>query len=143
MEHPAVFLDSWCIHSEESEGSGLYVLAISEIGVCYVWFGNNVEELVNAKPTKVSVSYEDISSKSQKASLPAIFAAKLQGSDKSSSGNVFVAYGLLVKPSFRKLSVQFGTDIKLNSSYDGVLLPMKQSHVKSKKQKDVQSGGTE
>lgn len=138
MEHPAVFLDCRCIDSGEVD-AGLYVLAISEIGVCYLWFAQNIEELRNTKPTKVSLSSEDIPSINHKGALPAIFAAKLQGITKHMSGQVFVAYGLLVKPSFQKILVHSGTDVKLNVSYDGVLLPMSQSRVKSKKGLDLQN----
>ncbi|KAK7363533.1 hypothetical protein VNO77_05679 [Canavalia gladiata] len=138
MEHPAVFLDSSCIDSEEHDGAGICVLAISEIGICYLWFGNNIEELRNAKPTKISISLEDMSSRNYKGALPAIYAAKLQGIQKPASGQVFLVYGLLLKPSFQKILVHSGTDVKLNVSHDGILLPMSQSLVKSKKGKDVQ-----
>lgn len=142
MEHPAIFLESKCIHSEEDDNAGLCVLAISEVGVCYFWFGQNIEELRNTKPTKISISSEDISSRSHKAALPTIFAAMLQGFSKPASGKVFVAYGQLVKPSFEKILVHSGTDIKLNTSHDGVLLPFSQSLSKSKKGQDVQNRGT-
>ncbi|KAM3707811.1 hypothetical protein ACB098_02G053500 [Castanea mollissima] len=142
MEHPAIFLDCRCIESGEVDDAGLYVLAISEIGVCYLWFAQNIEELRNTKPTKVSLSFEDVPSIKHKGALPTIFAAKLQGISKHMSGQVFVASGLLVKPSFQKILVHSGTDVKLNNSYDGVLLPMSQSRVKSKKGLDLQYGVT-
>ena len=91
MEHPAVFLDSRCIDNGDTDKSGLYVLAISEIGVCYFWSAKNVEELRNTKPTKVSVFLEVNFSKNHKGSLPTIFAAKLQGVVKPASSDVFVA----------------------------------------------------
>ncbi|XP_034684888.1 WD repeat-containing protein 43 isoform X2 [Vitis riparia] len=140
MEHPAVFLDSRCIDNGDTDKSGLYVLAISEIGVCYFWYAKNMEDLRNTKPTKVSVSLEDNFSKNHKG-LPTIFAAKLQGVVKPASGDVFVAYGSLVKPSFQKVIVHSGTDIKINISQDGILLPMDQSH-KSKKGLGVKDGVT-
>lgn len=142
MEHPAVFLDSRCIFSEGVDNAGLCVLAISEIGVCYFWYAQNIEELRKTKPTKILMSSEDISSKTHKGALPTIFAAMLQGFSKPASGQLFVAYGLLVKPSFQKILVHPGTDIKLSSVHDGVLLPMTQSHAKSKKGKDLQNRGT-
>lgn len=141
MEHPAVFLDSRCIDSGEVDDSGLCVLAISEIGVCYLWFGQNIVELHNTKPTKVLLSFEDIPSISHKVALPTIFAAKLQGITGPMSGQVFVAYGSLVKPSFQKILVHSGAVVKLSISNDGVLLPMSQSRVKSKKGLDLQNGG--
>lgn len=140
MDHPAVFLDSRCVNSEGDDGAGLDILAISENGVCYFWFGLNIEQLQNAKPTKISISSEDISSKNYKGALPIIFAARLQGSAQPASGQVFVAYGSLVKPSFQKILVHYGTDVKLSSSSDGVLLPTTQSLVKSKKGRDAKSG---
>ncbi|PON61971.1 WD repeat containing protein [Parasponia andersonii] len=139
MEHPAVFVDTKCMYNGGVEDTGVYVLAISEIGICYFWFGQNIEELRTAKPTKISISSEDISSKSYKGALPTIFAAALQDSTKPASGQVFVAYGLLVKPSFQKILVHSGTDMKLSSSSDGVLLPMTQSLVKSKKGRDARN----
>ena len=141
MEHPAVFVDSKCIYGGGADDAGLYVLAISEIGDCYFWFGQNIEELRNAKPTKISISSEDISFRSYKGASHTIFAAMLQDSTKPASWQVFVAYGLLVKPSFQKILVHGGTDIKLSSSNDGVLLPMAQSLAKSKKGRDARDKG--
>ncbi|VVB14046.1 unnamed protein product [Arabis nemorensis] len=135
LEHPPVFVDSW----GETEGKGLYVLAISEIGVCYFWYGSNVEELGNAKPTKVALAAEDFALKHHKGSLPIIFAAKLQGILKPGSVNAFIASGLLVKPSFQKMVLQFGTDLVLNASKNGILLPITQSESKSKKGQGVQN----
>lgn len=141
MEHPAVLLDSRCINGGEVDEAGLCVLAISEAGICYLWFGQNIEELRNNKPTRVSLSSEGIPSIHHQGALPKIFAAKLQAIAEPRSGQVFVAYGLLVKPSFQKILVHSGTDVKLNISYDGVLLPMGQSRLKSKKGLDLQNGG--
>ncbi|KAJ0230653.1 hypothetical protein HA466_0305260 [Hirschfeldia incana] len=136
LEHPPVFVDSW----GETEDKGLYVLAISEVGVCYFWYGSNVEELGNAKPTKVSLATEDPSLKQQhKGSLPVIFAAKLQGVLKPGSAYAFIASGLLVKPSFQKLVLQFGKDLVLNASKSGILLPITQSVSKTKKGQGVQN----
>ncbi|KAB1213921.1 WD repeat-containing protein 43 [Morella rubra] len=142
MEHPAVLLDSRCINGGEVDEAGLCVLAISEAGICYLWFGQNIEELCNNKPTRVSLSSEGIPSIHHQGALPKIFAAKLQAIAEPRSGQVFVAYGLLVKPSFQKILVHSGTDVKLNISYDGVLLPMGQSRLKSKKGLDLQNGVT-
>lgn len=132
MDHPAVFLDCRHIDDGDVDASGFYVLAISEIGICYFWYGKNIEELRNTKPTKVSLSLDDQFSKSQKGAVTTIFAAKLQGIAKPASGHVFLAHGLLVKPSFEKILVHSGTDIRSNSSSDGLLLPISQSR-KSKK----------
>ncbi|EOA20202.1 hypothetical protein CARUB_v10000497mg [Capsella rubella] len=134
LEHPPVFVDSW----GETNEKGLYVLAISEIGVCYFWYGSNVEELCNAKPTKVALATEDSSLNHHKGSLPIIFAAKLQGIMKPGSAHAFIASGLLVKPSFQKMVLQFGTDLVLNASKDGILLPVTQVS-KSKKGQGVQN----
>ncbi|XP_056858817.1 uncharacterized protein LOC108822120 [Raphanus sativus] len=134
LEHPPVFVDSW----GETDEKGLYVLAISEVGVCYFWYGSNVEELGNAKPTKVSLATEDPSLKQHKGSLPIIFAAKLQGVLKPGSANAFIASGLLVKPSFQKMVLQYGNDLVLNASKNGILLPITQSVSKSKKGHSVQ-----
>lgn len=139
MEHPAIFVDSRRSNVGGDE-TALYILAISEIGVCYLWYGQNLEELRSAKPTKIVISDNDISSKSNKRAIPAIYAAKLQGVPKSGSGQVFLAHGLLVKPSFQNIVVQSGIDINLNSSNEGILLPS-QSIGKSKKGIDVQGGG--
>lgn len=122
MDHPAVFLDSRCIATGDNDDEGLCVLAISEIGVCYFWSGQNIDELRDCKPTKVSISTSDQHSKNNGV-VPTVFAAKLQAAAKSSSGHLFAAYGSLIKPSFEKILVQPGEDIKLNSSADGILLP--------------------
>lgn len=137
LEHPPVFVDSW----GETNEKGLYVLAISEIGVCYFWYGSNVEELCNAKPTKVALATEDSSVRYHKGSLPVIFAAKLQSILKPGSAHAFIASGLLVKPSFQKMVLQFGTDLVMNASKDGVLLPITQSVSKSRKLQGVQNKG--
>ncbi|XP_054790516.1 U3 small nucleolar RNA-associated protein 5-like, partial [Prosopis cineraria] len=137
MEHPAVFLDSRCTPSRERDNVGACVLAISEVGDCYVWFGNSIEELHNVKPTKISLSSEDTSSRKYMGALPAIYAAKLESINNPASGQVLLVHGLLVRPSFQKLSVQSGSDIKLNFSDDGILLRLNKSLVKSKKAKDV------
>ncbi|CAN0877372.1 WD repeat-containing protein 43 [Linum grandiflorum] len=127
MEHPAVSLHAKCVENVGGDESGLYVLAISEIGVCYTWCGQSIEELRSAKPTMVSLSHSDTSLKSQRGPLPAIFAAQLQVIAKPTAVNVYLAYGLLVKPSFQKIFVEAGKDVELNSSQDGVLLPVSQS----------------
>lgn len=127
MDHPAVFLDSRCVDAGDVDAAGLSVVAISEMGNCYFWYGKNVEELRNSKPTKVSLSLDDPFSKTQKGAVPTILAAKLQGIAKPASGHVFLAYGLAIKPSFEKILVHSGTDIRLNSSSDGLLLPITQS----------------
>lgn len=59
MEHPIVFIDSWCTDSREVDGTGLCILAISETGVCYYWYGQNIDELRNTKATKITISSED------------------------------------------------------------------------------------
>ncbi|WCJ23419.1 transducin family protein / WD-40 repeat family protein [Euphorbia peplus] len=133
MEHPAVFLDSKCLQIEGDGNTGLCVLAISEAGVCYTWYGQNIEELRASKPTKVALSIEDSLSKNQKVGLPTIFGAKLQSTAKHTAADMFIAYGLLVKPLFQKIVLQFGADMNLNVSQDGVLLPISQSLIKSKK----------
>jgi len=127
MDHPAVFLDSRCVDAGDVDAADLSVLAISEMGICYFWYGRNVEELRNSKPTKVSLSLDDPFFKSQKGAVPTIFAAKLQGIAKPASGHIFLAYGLPIKPSFEKILVHSGTDIRLNSSSDGLLLPITHS----------------
>ncbi|KAK4283401.1 hypothetical protein QN277_000353 [Acacia crassicarpa] len=137
MEHPAVFLDSSCTPSRELDNVGVCILAISEVGDCYVWFGNGIEELRNVKPTKISLSLEDISSRNYMGASPAVYAAKLESINDHTSGQVLLVHGLLVKPSFQKISVQSGSDIKLNFSDDGILLRLNKSLVKSKKTKDV------
>ncbi|OAY27702.1 WD repeat-containing protein 43 isoform X2 [Manihot esculenta] len=141
MEHPAVFLDCWRLENEGID-AGLCVLAISETGVCYTWYGQSIEELRSVKPTKVAIANEGSFSNIHKGALPTIFAAKLQGIVKSKAAHVFIAYGLLIKPSFQKIVVHSGTDIELNCSQDGVLLPVSQSLIKSKKGSDIQIGVT-
>ncbi|KAK3016350.1 hypothetical protein RJ639_005734 [Escallonia herrerae] len=138
MDHPAVFLDCKGIDTGDADDGGLYVLAISETGVCFLWYGKNIEDLRHSKATKVSLSLSDSLYKNIKGGVPTVFAAKLQGVRVPDSGHLFVAYGLLVKPSFEKVLVQPGKDITLNSSLDGILLGTSQSR-KSKKRSDMQN----
>ncbi|XP_071737399.1 uncharacterized protein [Rutidosis leptorrhynchoides] len=135
MDHPAIFIDS---KSYGVDNSGLSVLAISEMGVCYFWTGTDIEELHKSKSTKVMVSVDDDLSKNYKGAVPTIFSAKLQNFSKPATGHAFLAHGLLIKPTFEKISIQCGTDAKLTSSMDGILLPLTQFQ-KSKKGLDKQN----
>lgn len=138
MEHPAVYLDSKCIDNEEVKG--LYVLALTETGVCYFWFGQNIEELRNSTPAKVSLSIEDSLLKNHHGA-PTILAAKLQGIPSRASGHILISHGLLVKPLFQKILVHSGENMNLNSSLDGILLPTGQSLVRAKRGQDVRNKG--
>ncbi|KAL6901926.1 hypothetical protein ACP4OV_004802 [Aristida adscensionis] len=124
MEHPAIFVDCKC-----SDKGEIHILAISEIGVCYFWCGNNVDDLRNKKPTKIAASESSLSKAQQAYS---IFAAKLQGLDGPNSSHVQLAYGSVVKPCFNKILACYGTDINLGISQDGVLLPNIQSTMSKK-----------
>ncbi|XP_062210965.1 uncharacterized protein LOC133912313 isoform X2 [Phragmites australis] len=126
MEHPAIFVDCKCLDEGE-----IHILAISEIGIGYFWSGNSVDDLRNKKPTKISLSESSLSRAQQAFS---IFAAKLQGVDGPNSAHVLLAYGSVVKPSFDKLLVCYGTDINLGISQDGVLLPNIQTTIPKKGQ---------
>ncbi|KAG8370468.1 hypothetical protein BUALT_Bualt14G0120000 [Buddleja alternifolia] len=137
MDHPAVFLDSKCVSSGIADEVGLSVVAISEMGVCYFWHGKSIGELRNSKPTKIFAPCDDGVLQKHKGALPNVFAAKLQTVSEPACGHVFLAYGLLIKPSFEKVIVHSGKDIELNVSDDGILLPVGQSR-KSKKVADKQ-----
>ncbi|KAL5729144.1 hypothetical protein ACHQM5_002134 [Ranunculus cassubicifolius] len=134
MEHPAVFLHSKCTDNSGTDNVGLYVLAISELGVCYFWYGKDIEDLRNAKPTKITLSTEDHNSKSHKSVSPMIFSAEFQGIVKPGCVHVLFAYGSLIKPSFEKQLLQYGVDLNLNSTQSGVLLPAGLSHKSVKNQ---------
>ncbi|KAL2470301.1 transducin family protein/WD-40 repeat family protein [Abeliophyllum distichum] len=138
MDHPAVFLDSRCTKSRDADDDGLCVLGISEVGLCYFWHGKTIDELRISKPTKISISDDVGVLKKYKGAVPNVFAAKLQTVSEPACGHVFLAYGLVIKPSFEKALVHSGTDLKLNSSDDGILLPISQSH-KSKKTSKMQN----
>lgn len=133
MDHPAIFIDTKSIGQ-----NGLFVLAISEMGICYLWNGINMEELHNSKPTKISMEGNLDNLSYNGTILPTIFSAKLQSFSKPATGNLFIAHGLLIKPSFEKITIQCGTDVKLESSMDGILLPLTQSQ-KSKKEVENKS----
>ncbi|CAM8904620.1 unnamed protein product [Rhodiola kirilowii] len=135
LEHPAMLLDVRFKTEKNADDTGLYVLAISEIGVCYMWYAKSIEELRSSKPTKVSVSSEDISG--NKGTVPMVLAARLDARAKPASRHVFVAYGLLIKPAFQRILVNHGHDVILNSSLDGILLPSSR-YQKSKKGLDSQ-----
>ncbi|GJN31214.1 hypothetical protein PR202_gb19580 [Eleusine coracana subsp. coracana] len=130
-----------CVYTAGTDGmvyeGGLHVFAISEIGVCYFWSGNNVDDLRNKKPTKIALSKSSLARPQQAFS---IFAAKLQGVDGPDSAHVLLAYGSVVKPSFDKLLVCHGTDINLDISQDGVLLPNIQTTVPTKGQSAKKQG---
>ncbi|KAL3820144.1 hypothetical protein ACJIZ3_006049 [Penstemon smallii] len=138
MDNPAVFLDSKCVNSGDAKNPGLAVLAISETGICYFWHGKTIEELRNSKPTKISIPFDDEVLNKPVGAIPNVFAAKLQSIYEPACGNAFLAYGLLIKPTFEKVLVRQGTDVILNVSHDGILLPINRSR-KSKKASDTQS----
>ena len=60
LEHPAIFVDCKC-SGVKSKGGVISVLAISEVGVCYFWSGNSMDDLRNKKPTKIALSESSIS----------------------------------------------------------------------------------
>ncbi|KAM3229098.1 hypothetical protein ACQJBY_060177 [Aegilops geniculata] len=130
MEHPAIFVDCMCSGTNATEGE-IDVLAISEVGICYFWSGNNMDDLRNKKPTKIALSESSLSRMNQDFT---IFAAKLQGIDGPNSVHVLLAYGSVVKPSFDKLLVCYGKDVNLGVSEDGVLLPTVQPTMHQKGQ---------
>lgn len=130
MEHPAIFVDCMCSGTNATEGE-IDVLAISEVGICYFWSGNNMDDLRNKKPTKIALSESSLSRTNQDFT---IFAAKLQGIDGPNSAHVLLAYGSVVKPSFDKLLVCYGKDVNLGVSEDGVLLPTVQPTMHQKGQ---------
>ncbi|KAK9127943.1 hypothetical protein Syun_016740 [Stephania yunnanensis] len=137
IEHPAVFLHSKCVNKTDKDGSILYILAISEIGSCYFWYAKDIQEL-RTNPTKISLSTMSHIPKYQKGTVPSIYAAELQGILEPGSAQVFIAYGSLVKPSFEKVLVRHGEDVKLLSSPDGMLLPAHQS-IRTQKEKAVKT----
>lgn len=112
MDHPAVFLDSLIPANKQDELS-LSVLAISETGVSYFWYGKSIDELRSCKPTKVY----------SHGAAHGVLAAKLE----RVIGRAFLAHGSLVKPTFEKVVVHSGVELKLKSSLDGLLLPITQS----------------
>ncbi|KAF7054191.1 hypothetical protein CFC21_061913 [Triticum aestivum] len=130
MEHPAIFVDCMCSGTNATEGE-IDVLAISEVGICYFWSGNNMDDLRNKKPTKIALSESSLSRTNQDFT---IFAAKLQGIDGPNSAHVLLAYGSVVKPSFDKLLVCYGKDVNLGVSEDGVILPTVQPTMHQKGQ---------
>lgn len=139
MDHPPIFLDSKCMDTEGSDGAGIYVLAISEMGICYFWYGSSIDDLRNKKPTKIMLSESSLAKGNHGF---AILAAKIQETGKPASGQVLVACGSVVKPSFQKLLVQYGTDIKLEVSQVGTLLPVSHSAIPHKGQAIQNQGAT-
>ncbi|KAK9672959.1 hypothetical protein RND81_12G137400 [Saponaria officinalis] len=138
MEHPPIFLDCKHVDNGGKDGAGFYVLAISEVGVSYFWYGTDIEELSKAKPTKISVSSDENPKKPHKGVSAAIFAARIQSVVNPASINVFLTRGFLVKPTFEKIVVNHGEDLRLNISKEGLLLP--QSHPRiTKKQLETRA----
>ncbi|GAB2223187.1 hypothetical protein Droror1_Dr00017325 [Drosera rotundifolia] len=65
MDHLDVYLDTKHMSGGEVENSNFCVLAISETGVCYFWYGKDIEELRSTTPTKISLLLDDGSLKKQ------------------------------------------------------------------------------
>lgn len=141
MEHPSVYLDCRYMENSDADGAGFYVLAISEVGVCYFWYGKDIEELRKVKPARISLSVEDIYDKNHKGASAAIYAAKIHSTADPTAISVFLAHGFLVKPSFEKILVHHGDDIQINTSRNGLLLPLNKSH-KTEKQLELQTRAT-
>ncbi|KNA09067.1 hypothetical protein SOVF_157030 [Spinacia oleracea] len=141
MEHPSVYLDCRYVDNSDADGAGFYVVAISELGVCYFWYGKDIEELRKAKPTRISLSVEDAYEKNHKGASAAIYAAKIQSTADAAAVSMFLAHGFLIKPSFEKILVRHGEDIQINTSKNGLLLPFSQTR-KTKKQLELQTGAT-
>ncbi|KAK4772339.1 hypothetical protein SAY86_014114 [Trapa natans] len=139
MEDPAVYIDCRINENKKTPNSGLYVLAISETGICYFWCAKDIDGLRTAIPTKISLSSEEGFSSRNHSVAPSIFAAKLQDIASPSSAHIFVAFGFLVKPHFQKILVSLGENVKLKSSSDRVLFPMNQSLTQPKKGQDVET----
>uniref|UniRef100_A0A6V7QV17 Small-subunit processome Utp12 domain-containing protein n=1 Tax=Ananas comosus var. bracteatus TaxID=296719 RepID=A0A6V7QV17_ANACO len=105
--------------------------AVKKMGICYFWYGSSIDDLRNKKPTKIMLSESSLAKGNHGF---AILAAKIQETGKPASGQVLVACGSVVKPSFQKLLVQYGTDIKLEVSQVGTLLPVSHSAIPRKGQ---------
>ncbi|XP_031486642.1 uncharacterized protein LOC116255050 [Nymphaea colorata] len=136
MDHPSI-----CLDMKGNDLDGLSVLAISEVGVCWLWCGRNVKELQSTIPTKVSVSSsvpEASVLKGQSGSAPAVIAAKLNNSADIETMSVFAAYGSFVRPSFEKILMKRGTDVNLHATIDGVFLPLGISKSVKKKMKHTE-----
>ncbi|KMT16517.1 hypothetical protein BVRB_3g048120 [Beta vulgaris subsp. vulgaris] len=141
MEHPSVYLDCRYMDNSAANVAGFYILSISEVGVCYFWYGKDIEELQRAKPTRISLLIDNSYDKNNKATSAAIYAAKIQSSAEPSVTSVFLAHGFLIKPSFERILVHHGEDLQINISRNGLLLPF--SHPRqTKKQLEVQTGAT-
>ncbi|KAL9225153.1 hypothetical protein vseg_001106 [Gypsophila vaccaria] len=141
MEHPAIFIDCRHVDNGGLSGAGFYVIAISEVGVSYFWYGTDIEDLSKAKPTKICVSSDEDPIKLHKGASAAIFAAKIQSVLKPASIDVFLSRGILVKPTFEKVVVNHGEDLRLNLSRNGLLMPPSQPRI-PKKQLEQHSGAT-
>lgn len=133
MEHPAIFLDSKTETGTCSDEKRFYILAVSEPGICYFWYGTGINDLRNKKPTKIS------SERVSKGDL-GIVGARIEGLVKEACGQLVAAYGSVVKPCFERVSVCYGTDVKLESAQVGVLLP-ERNRVVSQKSRDVKIRG--
>lgn len=122
MENPAVSLNCKGSESMDSKDTGLYVLAISEIGLCYFWHGKSIEDMRTSKATKISVSFMHATLRN-KGYMPTIYSGKIQSIGNQASGVVLLACGSIVKPSFEKLTVQYGIDVNISSSQEIIFLP--------------------
>ncbi|KAI4364468.1 hypothetical protein MLD38_020557 [Melastoma candidum] len=136
MEHPAIFIDSKCMNKEEEGSKGFCILAVSEVGDCYIWFGKNVDELRCAIPSKASISSQESSLKKHRG-VDAVFAAKMQDVVSYESAHIILAHGLPVKPLLQKISVNSGEHITLSGTTDGILMPQGQLVSKSKGRADA------
>ncbi|KAJ3683669.1 hypothetical protein LUZ60_013896 [Juncus effusus] len=121
VNNPIIFLDSKAGIDE----SGISILAVSESGISYFWQGLSIEDLRDKKPTRIE-------SGGDRGDL-GIFGARFCG-----EGQVAVAYSSVVKPSFERATVTYGTNLRLEPSRTGFLLPVR-NYDDSEKNEDLKT----
>ncbi|KAJ3699829.1 hypothetical protein LUZ61_003534 [Rhynchospora tenuis] len=131
MNHPAIFIDSKTETGIGSDQKRFYILAVSEPGLCYFWYGADITDLRDKKPPKVSAA------RVSKGDL-GIFGARIQGVVKEASGHMVATYSSLVKPCFERVSRCYGVDVRLEPAQVEALLPML-DHSVSQKSRDVKT----
>lgn len=77
MEYFFIFLDCRYMDNGEVDGFGFYVLVILEMGICYFWYGKDIEELRKVKSIKILLFVGDNYMKIYKGVLFVIFVVRI------------------------------------------------------------------
>ncbi|KAH6558246.1 hypothetical protein KP509_1Z072200 [Ceratopteris richardii] len=127
IEHPAISVDC----SGGFPGN-MQILAVSEVGIAYIWDATCIKEVSEAQPIKIKLADDknggSTFNKNTRSFKPAILAAKFLGRTDKGAGSVLIVFGTTVKPRFERINLD-GKDNEILLHFDdtGALITQIQS----------------